>query len=175
MGAKEQGLEKSQGRYQVVPRVLVFVTNGSDVLLLKGSPDKPIWPGLYNGIGGHVEQDETVYEAVQREVLEETGLNEITSLRLRGIINIDAKNPTGIMLFVFTAVSSSRTVRPSSEGTPEWVNWREIDSQVLVKDLPMLLPRVLSMQPTDPPFFARYWYDEDDALRVLFDPQGADI
>ena len=37
-----------------------------------------------------------------REVREETGL-AVDDLRLVGLINIDGDQPTGIMLFVFTA------------------------------------------------------------------------
>lgn len=41
------------------------------VLILKNRPD---WQkGLYNGIGGHIESDETAYEAMIREFDEEAG------------------------------------------------------------------------------------------------------
>ena len=53
MGKEDQGLATGKERYQVVPRVLVFLRNGADALLLKGAPDKRIWANLYNGIGGH--------------------------------------------------------------------------------------------------------------------------
>jgi 8-oxo-dGTP diphosphatase len=175
MGAEEQGIEQSKGRYRVIPRVLVFVTHGPNLLLLKGAPDKRIWPNLYNGIGGHIERGEDVQAAALREIQEEVGLEEIDDLRLRGIIHIDARDPaTGIMLFVFTAASPTREISPSPEGIPEWVNWRELPGESLVPDLEMLLMHINAMDAREPPFFARYWYDDADELQAAFTP-GATI
>ncbi len=155
-------------RYQVSPRTLCFVTSGDEVLLLRGAPDKRIWPGQYNGVGGHVQPDEDVHTAALREIYEETGLS-VRELRLRGIINIPLDpGEKGIVLFVFTAVAANRDVRPSPEGTPQWVPFDEIHRLDLVEDLPTLLPRVLAMGPDDPPFFALYTYDERDRLVVTY-------
>jgi 8-oxo-dGTP diphosphatase len=171
MGAEEQGIGQSKGRYRVIPRVLVFVTHGTSLLLLKGAPDKRIWPNLYNGIGGHVERGEDIQAAALREIQEEVGLEEIDDLRLRGIIHIDARDPaTGIMLFVFTAASLTREISPSPEGIPEWVDRRELPGGSLVPDLEMLLTHINTMDAREPPFFARYWYDDADELQATFTP-----
>ena len=155
-------------RYQTVPRTLSFITNGDDVLLLRGAPDKRIWPNLYNGVGGHVLPEEDVRTAAVREIQEETGL-AVEDVRLRGVINIPVEEPnTGILVFVFTADAADRAVRPSEEGVPEWVPADRILELELVEDLPMLLPKVLAMGPEDPPFFALYQYDEQGVLRITF-------
>jgi 8-oxo-dGTP diphosphatase len=168
MGVKDQGIEHSKCRYRVSPRTLIFITHDNKVLLLKGAADKRIWPGKYNGIGGHVERGESVKSAALREIAEETGLAAVDDLTLRGVINIATDDPDlGIMLFVFTAVSESTELSASQEGTPEWVDWRQLDPSAMVEDLPLLLPRVLSMPPTAL-FFARYWYDENDRLQIDF-------
>lgn len=169
MGVEEQVMAGAGRRYQVVPRVLVFITNDDDVLLLKGAPTKRIWPNLYNGVGGHVEPGETIREAALREVQEEVGITELQDLSLRGIVNITTDRPrTGIMMFVFTARASSRTIVAGAEGRPEWVDWQTLDANTMVSDLPIIIPRALSMAANEPPFYAHYWYDETDQLRVRF-------
>ncbi|MDH7485098.1 MAG: NUDIX domain-containing protein [Anaerolineae bacterium] len=168
MGKQDQGIAVSRGRDHVVPRTLSFITHGEDVLLLRGAPDKRIWPNRYNGVGGHVERDEDVLTAAVREMQEETGL-QVRNVRLRGVIHIDAgEAQTGILLFVFTAQAMERQLSPSREGTLEWVPRERLSSLDLVEDLPLILPRVLSMAADEPPFFAHYDYDEDDALIVTF-------
>ncbi len=169
MGRIDQGTLQLTGRYLVVPRTLCFITCGDEVLLLRGAPDKRLWPGRYNGIGGHVERGEDVRSAALREIREEVGI-EVTDLRLRGVINVapDAEGP-GVMLFVFTARALSRQAQPSAEGTPVWIRQGEWDGLELVEDLPILLPRVLAMGPDDPPFFGHYTYDEEDRLEVRFE------
>jgi len=162
MGRSEQGVQGSVGRYQVIPRVLVFVLNGGDVLLLKGAPDKRIWPDRYNGVGGHVEADEDVYAAALRETREETGL-AVHDLRFEGLVNVDVGSTTGIMLAVFSARSEARETIPSSEGTLEWVPLRRLDEVDLVQDIPVLLSRIVDRPADGPPFFARYGYGAADA------------
>jgi 8-oxo-dGTP diphosphatase len=167
MTRSDQGVEKSAHRYKAVPRTLCFILHGDDVLLLHGSPTKRIWPGKYNGVGGHVEAGEDIYGAAIREMREETGAG-VSDVRLRGVINIDIGQETGIILFVFTAQAHGREVRPSPEGALEWVRRDRLEALDLVEDLSKLLPHVLSMQPADPPFFAHYHYDEHDQLVITF-------
>ncbi len=163
-----QGTDDLTGRHLVLPRTLCFVTWGDEVLLLRGAPDKRIWPNRYNGVGGHVERGEDVRSAARREIAEETGLT-VEDLRLRGVVHVspDAEG-VGVMLFVFAARAQQREVRPSAEGAAVWVRqgrWEELD---LVDDLPLLLPRVLA-PPDAPLFFARSTYDERGRLVVVFE------
>jgi len=167
MAKTDQGVEKSAHRYKAVPRTLCFITHGDELLLLRGAPNKRIWPNKYNGVGGHVEADEDIYTSALREMCEETGL-DVEDVRLRGIINVDTAQETGIIVFVFTARASGRDVQPSAEGMLEWVRQDQFAALDLVEDLPELLPRVLAMRPDDAPFFARYHYDEHDRLVATF-------
>ena len=170
MGVEEQGIDPIANRYQVIPRTLSFITHGDDVLLLKGAPNKRIWPNLYNGVGGHVERNESVLESAQREIREEVGLDNLQDMRLRAIVNIATHDAVcGIMMFVYTASSPTRAVRGSAEGTPEWINQRKSPGERCVPDIPHLLPRVLAMSPKQGPLFGRYWYDERNHLQIAFD------
>lgn len=168
MGREDQGVGKSRARYQVIPRTLCFIKNGTDILLLKGGPHKRLWAGLYNGIGGHVERGEDVYSAALREIKEETAL-EVDRLWLCGVVHVDAGDPVlGILFFVFTALALEREFMPSEEGALAWVPVSDLPQTGTVEDLVTLLPRVLAMQPGDPPFFARYSYDQDNRLVISY-------
>lgn len=167
MGATEQGANATEGRWLVIPRTLCFVTNGGDVLLMKRAPHKRVFPNRYNGVGGHIERDEDPLASARREILEETGL-AVRDLRLRAVYNIDAGEATGIVLFVFTAVSDSREVTANSEGTLHWIPFDDVYALDLVEDLPHILPRALAMTADAPPLFVHVSYDDKDVIQMRF-------
>jgi 8-oxo-dGTP diphosphatase len=169
MPAAEQGVDTT--RYSVIPRVLVFITGGNDVLLLKGSANKRIWPNQYNGIGGHIERGEDVLHAARRELLEEAGMSP-TNLWLCGVVTVDTGQNPGIAIFVFRGDSANKDVLDSHEGRPEWIPVDRIHDIPLVKDLHVLLPRVLSSLKGDAPFFAQYAYNVQDELEIEIRSSG---
>jgi 8-oxo-dGTP diphosphatase len=154
-------------RYQLIPRVLCFVHSGAEVLLLKGAPDKKVWPGKYNGLGGHVERGESVHTAAEREIAEEAGV-PVTDLRLRGVITVDVGSTAGIGLFIFTAQALARETTASAEGRPEWVSLSRVSSLDTVDDLPVLLSHLATLPADAPPFSAHYNYDASGRLAVEF-------
>lgn len=167
MGAKEQGADALNGRWIVIPRTLCFVLNGDDVLMMKRSPTRRIFPNRYNGVGGHVERDEDILTSARREILEETGLN-VRDVQLRAVYNVNAGQASGIAVFVFTAISDSREFVPNVEGTLHWINRDAILLLDLVDDLPTLLPRILDLpaNQTAPPLFIHLSYDDQDRIQV---------
>lgn len=167
MSAKDQGADATTGRWLVMPRTLCFVLNGDDVLLMKRAAHKRVFPGRYNGVGGHIERDEDPLTSARREILEETGLH-VHDLRLRGVYNIDAGEATGIMLLVFTAVSDVRQTITTDEGSLHWVHRGQALQLDLVDDLPIILPRVLAMEADAPPFFVHVSYDGSDTIQLRF-------
>jgi len=170
MPRTEQGVDVSLkgNRYTAIPRTLCFIMRGRDeVLLLRGAPTKRIWANRYNGVGGHVAPDEDILSSAAREVREETGL-AVANLRLRGIVNVNAGDAVGILVFVFAAHAASGDVIHSEEGALEWVRRDRLDALPLVPDLPALLPRIFDAAPDDPPFFAYTHYDENDQLVITF-------
>lgn len=168
MGANEQGANATEGRWLVIPRTLCFVLNGDDVLLMKRAPTRRVFPNRYNGLGGHVERGESPAACARREILEESGLH-VHTLRLRGVYNIDAGEDTGIVLYIYTAISDSRSATADErEGTLHWVHKDAAPALDLVEDLPLILPRVLAADDCTPPFSAHLSYDEADQLNLRF-------
>ena len=172
MTPDEQGIRKNLHRYQVIPRVLCFVLNGDQVLLLKGAPTKRVWPNKYNGLGGHVERDEDILTAVVREVHEESGLT-VTNVRLRGVINIDVGEPVGVLLFVFLADTTETDVASSPEGRPEWVALDRLHEYDLVEDVAVILPRALEADAKNTVFFAQYHYNAADEWIITWSQHSA--
>lgn len=168
MGAEQQGANATHGRWLVIPRTLCFVLNGDAILLMKRGPHKRVFPNQYNGLGGHIERDEDPLSGARREILEESGL-QVRDLRLRSVHNIDAGQDTGIVLYVYTAMSDSREITvESDEGTLEWVPIAQLDQYDLVEDLPFLLPRLLAMPYSAPPYSVHVSYDADDQIQMRF-------
>ena len=157
MPASDQGV--SLDRYMLIPRVLIFVTRGKSVLLLKGAPTKHLWAGKYNGVGGHVEPGEDILSAAQRELREETGLS--AELWLCGMLLVDTGENPGVGVFVFTGECPLGEPVPSQEGAIEWVDFETTLGLPMVEDLPVLLRRIRAMRRGDAPFAARSFYQQD--------------
>ena len=158
----------SQERYALIPRVLLFpVDEKGHVLLLKGASNKKIWANLWNGPGGHVEVGESVLEAANRELLEETGLTAGRLIHCAQIV-VDTGNSPGIVFFVFKAKHLSGELQGSVEGDLAWFTLTQALRQDLVEDLYTLLPQVMRHRANEKPFWGHYSYDENDQLVMRF-------
>jgi 8-oxo-dGTP diphosphatase len=155
--------------YQVIPRVLCFLECDDKVLLIRRAAHKRLWPNLYNGVGGHMEPGETPLEAAFREIHEETGL-PVKRLDLRAVIHVDREGEgVGVLLFVFTGRANETALQASPEGTPQWVHKKDVFGLDLLSDLHWLLPKLWSLPPSAPPFFARTFEDRRGRISLMTD------
>jgi 8-oxo-dGTP diphosphatase len=165
MPKSDQGIRLD--RFLIIPRTLIFVRKGHEVLLLKGAPTKRLWANRYNGIGGHVEKGEDPLSAARRELLEESNL-ECPDLWLCGTIIVDAGEQVGVGIYVFSGTQTQGQIRNSEEGSLEWIALDRIDHLPLVEDLKIILPRIFNSKRGEPPFSARSYYDARNQLVVEF-------
>ncbi len=149
-----------KGRYQVVPRSIILLIKDGKVLLQKAPEDKKIFPGFYNGIGGHIERGEDVYSGAVRELREEAGIS-CDDLSLMGTIMIDVEDEQGILLFVFSGEIIRGNITDSNEGSLHWIEINAINSMNVVEDIPELVSQVIQARDTGKLFFGKYLYDED--------------
>ncbi|HEY45756.1 MAG TPA: NUDIX domain-containing protein [Anaerolineae bacterium] len=154
-------------RYSLIPRTLSFLLRDRDVLLLRLPEDRGAWGGLYNGIGGHIEQGEDPLSAARREILEETGLNP-ERLRLCGVVNIDTGEQLGIGLYIYVGDVQSGEIHNSPEGEPSWISLEKIDQTQVVEDVPLLLPKAIDAYMSMIPFSAVYSYSAEGRLSINF-------
>jgi len=166
MPREEQGV--TADRYNVIPRSLIFITRGNDVLLLKGAPNKRLWANRYNGIGGHVERGEGVKASALRELLEEAGISEV-ELWLCATATIDAGQLTGICIFMYRGEFQVGEFYDSEEGGLEWIEQSRLADYPLVEDLQIILPRLLALKRGDAPLSFHYSYDLQNRLQVKQD------
>lgn len=164
MPKSDQGIEYK--RYQVVPRTLIFLFDENHrVLLLKGSPDKRLWAGLFNGVGGHIERGEDILEAAHRELFEETGISNV-SLCFCGQIMIDVSDMLGVAIFLFRGKLIPADIEPSSEGSLSWVSIDALENVPLVEDLPILIPKIAAYQSKEDFILGKYSYGVSGELLV---------
>lgn len=168
MGSRDQGADATEQRWMVIPRTLCFVTHGDDVLLMRRAATRRIFPNRYNGLGGHIERDETPLEGAIREIYEESGLR-VEHIAFCGTHMVDTGGQNGIMLFTFRARATSRAcVSDEREGTLHWISRKDVLSLELVEDLPQILPRVLNMADDEAPYHVHVSYDETDTIQLRF-------
>ena len=103
--------------------VMCMVYDGDSILLQNRA--KPDWPGL-SFPGGHVEQGESLTEAVIREVREETGLT-IAHPVLCGVKDFPDDDGSLYMVLFFKSNQFSGTLTSSEEGEMRWVKRSDID------------------------------------------------
>lgn len=114
--------------------VLCLIHKGDQYLLQDRV--KEDWQG-FTLPGGHVEKDESIVDAVIREMKEETGLT-ISNPKLCGVKQFPIKDGRYIV-FLFAADEFTGELASSEEGQMHWVHKGDLASVNAVSDLTELL------------------------------------
>ena len=124
--------------------VLCLVRNGEKYLLQDRI--KKDWRG-YTLPGGHIEPEESIVDAVIREMKEETGLT-IRNPKLCGVKQFPIEGGRYIV-FLFSADEFEGELVSSDEGKMHWVDKEELDKVNTVNDFKELLEVMLDDKLTE--------------------------
>ena len=126
-------------RTEVVELTVLCLLHQNGQYLLQDRVKKD-WQG-FTLPGGHVEQGESIVDAVVREMKEETGLT-IRNPRLCGVKHFPIDGGRCIV-FLFEAKQYEGELSSSDEGKMHWINIDELDKVNLVSDFKDLLDVML--------------------------------
>ena len=121
---------RKSNRLHIVAVVAVIRNKEGKYLLLKRSKKETAYPGLYTFPGGKVEDNDSIEETLEREVLEETGLVLKTrKILLKDISFIRPDNQTVKIFSYLCDVDKNEPVIISEEFTDyKWVSPKELSS-----------------------------------------------
>ena len=109
----------------VVDVVLAYIEkNDKYLMLLRNKRLKDLNKNKYVGVGGHVEEGESIVEAMKREIKEETSLI-VKEYKYRGLVYFNNGEYEENM-YLFHVTSFDGVVRECDEGTLYWIPKNEI-------------------------------------------------
>lgn len=103
-----------------------FLLSDDKFLMMKRAENRVFNPGIWAGVGGHLEKEEisNPFASCLREIEEETGLtsNDISGLKLRYIIHrLSSKNNEIRQQYVYFGNALRREVTQTDEGQLHWI------------------------------------------------------
>lgn len=142
----------SGGTYTARLMVVAFLESSAGLLLMRRSPGARLLPGMWAGIGGHVEPDESSAPAcaMVREIAEETtlGPQELLNLRLTAIV-LRLRGREVRQQYVYWGQAPVRDMPETREGRPAWVPWTEVPTLAMSASTRFILERQASGLFTD--------------------------
>lgn len=110
---------------QVPETVLCYIKKDDCyLLLLRNKEENDMNEGKWMGVGGHLEEGETPFEAAKREIREESGLI-VDTLNYRGVVEFVNDDYREIM-HVFTVDCFKGELIECNEGTLAWIPIKDI-------------------------------------------------
>ena len=106
-----------------------FLRWQDEVILMQRGPDKKIAPGLWSGIGGHIEPSEinSPITACLREIEEETGIlpAQIEKIDLRYFVLCKSEETFDSIYYFSVELKEKCPLNQTSEGALHWVKLQD--------------------------------------------------
>ncbi len=150
--------------YKTVLSVNSLIWCDGKVLMLKRADNKKVDPGLYSGIGGKVEPHESFYDALLREIKEETGLTEFESINPYSVTQhpYPPTDSEWVNIYFIVNIAKQVEIKPTEDGTFHWIDPKESDSLPMPADIREYL-KILSKNPKA---FIFGFFDHDNEGKI---------
>lgn len=143
--------------------VMIYIEKNNQYLMLYRNKKKvDINKNKYIGVGGHVEEEETIDQALFREVKEETGLNLI-NYKQRGLVHF-VLNGYEEEMYVYTSDSFEGGLIACDEGELVWIDKDKIFNLPIWEGDKYFLKHLLE---DDKYFIMRLIYEDDKLIEVI--------
>ena len=148
--AKDEGFDEivhilstENGFMRTLNTTLLLIIKDDKILLARKK--RGFGAGLYNGVGGKVEQNETIEQGMLREVKEEINITP-TDFKKRAEIKFDEYvngERAFVYMTIYTATNYEGELQESNEVAPEWFELSKIPYTKMFPDDSYWLPEIL--------------------------------
>ena len=154
-----QASSSQQINAQKIPPKLMtvcFLIENNKVLL--GMKKRGFGQGRWNGFGGKLHDDETIFDAAKREILEEVGIT-VNALEERGYLIFKTKDrPQDIKMHIFVAIRHVGEPKESDEMRPQWFDTDKLPLNEMWSSDAHWLPQIIAGQSAK----GEFTFDEKD-------------
>lgn len=149
---------------QVILTNMCLIEDGQGNIVMQiRDPERYAWYGAALP-GGHIEEGESLHEAVLREVYEETGLR-ISNPKLVGVKHWHTVDQIRYLVFLYRTTEFEGELRSTEEGEVLWVKRSQVPEMDLAYDLLNLL-KVFEEEDLSEMFYRERL--EDDFIREFW-------
>ncbi len=136
-------------KIRYAPVVNIVVAHGGKLLLVRRSQHMRLYPGLWNGVSGFLDDDRDIEDKVHEELSEELGVtnDQITSIELGQLLLQDAPEyrKTWLVVPVLVRVNSRSVTLDWEAEKAEWYTPQAAQKLELMPGFPGVLDVVTKM------------------------------
>lgn len=127
----------------MVETTLCYIIHEKKVLMMyRNKKENDFHEGKWNGLGGKIEEGETAYEGIRREVLEESGLI-IKNPELLGVCYFPSFDGEEELMYLYKAIDFEGDLIECNEGDLSWIDEKQLLSLNIWESDQVFLPYVL--------------------------------